>query len=90
MRELALFAAALANWNHAVTTFARGGVAAAVVVQCNLPQKWFPQKETSAVALLLRSTFDLSFSPESCHAWQTRRPLQLRAQSHCPHHEAML
>jgi hypothetical protein len=89
MRELALFAAALANWNHAVTTFARGGVTAAVVVQCNLPQKWFPQKETSAVALLLRSSFDLGFSPESYHG-QTRRPSQLRAQSHCPHYEAML
>ena len=89
MRERALFAAALANWYHALTTFARGGVAAAVVVQYNLPQKWFTQKETSAVALLLLSTFDLSVSPESYHG-QTRRPSQLRAQSHCPHHEAML
>ena len=89
MRELALFAAALANWNHAVTTFARGGIAAAVMVQYNLPQEWFSQKETSAVALLLWSTLDHGFSPHARYG-QARRPPQLRAQSNRPHHEAML
>ena len=39
------------------------------MVQYNLPQKWFSQKETSAVAVLLRSSFDLGFSLDS---WGSR------------------